>query len=421
MASQPPAATMGQGPTTSKGPSTSTNKLKNGVRGFTPAWFTITIGTGIVSNCFTNLPFGQMTSGVRFVAVFALFFNILLFSVFTFVSLVRFVIWPKQVSKTINHPTHSLYFSTVPMAATTIINVTLNLVYNGFHYGNKAFVYGVWAFWWVNVAVTLWTSFGLIHTLTTVHRHSFEQLTSLTIYPSLPLAATASSGPLLAVSLAPFNLDHALVSIAFGAVLEVFGLSLLVMLTTMYFYRLVVHGYPEGAAVVSMALMISGFAQPGVTMCYLGQVSIVVFPLKDSGSPLLQLNSFGPAMYAFSIAIAFGLWATTTMWLVFIVLAVQRTARQGMLPFQLPFWSMIFPIGIYAILTILLSRNFDSPFLRVYGFILCIMTTLLWLLAFFRTLRTIPQAGIFDNMTLESTGREVLKDPRRVDAYLIPL
>jgi tellurite resistance protein TehA-like permease len=102
---------------------------------------------------------------VRFVAAFLLFFNILLFCVFTFVSLIRLGIWPKQVSKTINHPTHSLYFSTVPMAATTIINVTTNLVYNGFHYGDKAFVYGIWAVWWVNVAATLWCSFGLIHTL----------------------------------------------------------------------------------------------------------------------------------------------------------------------------------------------------------------------------------------------------------------
>jgi hypothetical protein len=33
-----------------------------------------------------------------------------------------------------------------------------------------------------------------------------------------------------------------------------------------------------------------------------------------------------------------------------------------------------------------------------------ITTTSLWLLAFLRTLRTIPQAGIFDNMTLESVN-----------------
>ena len=51
------------------------------------------------------------------------------------------------------------------MAATTLINVTINLVHNGYHYGDKAFIYGIWAVWWVNVAATLWISFGLIHTL----------------------------------------------------------------------------------------------------------------------------------------------------------------------------------------------------------------------------------------------------------------
>lgn len=118
-----------------------------------------------MSNCFTNFPYAQTSQGIRFVASFALFFNLLLFCVFTFVSLVRFVIWPQQVSKTINHPTHSLYFSTVPMAATTLINVTVNLVHNGYKYGDKSFVYGLWSVWWINVAATLWIAFGLIHTL----------------------------------------------------------------------------------------------------------------------------------------------------------------------------------------------------------------------------------------------------------------
>jgi len=258
--------------------------------------------------------------------------------------------------------------------------------------------------WWINVVVTIWCSFGLIHTLMTVHKHSFEQLTAVSLYPALPLTATASSGPLIAVALAPFNIRYAMISIGFGFVLEVVGLSLLLMLTTMYFYRLVVHGYPTGTAVVSMFLTISGFAQPGVTMVFMGQAFLAIFPLKNSGSTLLAMDAFGPTMYVLCLAVALCLWAATTMWLGFVILAVQRTARQGMLPYNLPFWSLIFPVGIYAILTILLYRNLNSGFFRVYATILCVTTTLLWLLAFFRTLGTIPQAGIFDNMTLESVN-----------------
>lgn len=51
------------------------------------------------------------------------------------------------------------------MAATTLINVTINLVHNGYKYGDKSFVYGLWSVWWINVAATLWIAFGLIHTL----------------------------------------------------------------------------------------------------------------------------------------------------------------------------------------------------------------------------------------------------------------
>lgn len=165
------------------------------------------------------------------------------------------------------------------------------------------------------------------------------------MYPALPLGAAASTGPLIAVALAPYSMNHALISIAFGVVLEVFALAFLFMLTTMYFYRLIVHGYPGGASVVSMFLTISGFAQPGVTMVYLGQVFHDLFPLQHSNSPLLTLPGFGDTMYALCIAWAMCLWAATTMWLGFTILAVQRVARQGMLPFKLPFWSLIFPIA----------------------------------------------------------------------------
>lgn len=132
----------------------------------------------------------------------------------------------------------------------------------------------------------------------------------MNLYPALPLAATASTGPLIAVALAPYSLSHALISIAFGIVLEVFALSFLFMLTTMYFYRLIVHGYPGGASVVSMFLTISSFAQPGVTMVYLGQVFHDLFPLQNSNSPFLTLPGFGDTMYALCIAWAMCLWST---------------------------------------------------------------------------------------------------------------
>ncbi|KAI0320789.1 voltage-dependent anion channel-domain-containing protein [Amylostereum chailletii] len=369
------------------------------LRGFTPAWFTITIGTGILSNVFTNFPYGRETSGVRFVAALFLFFNLLLFAVFTLISLLRLAVYPKQVSRTLNSPVHAVYFSTVPMAATTLINVTLNLVYNGYRYGGASFVYGIWVVWWINVAATLFCSYGLVHTMATVHESSFEQLTAVTTYPALPLCATASSGPLIAVALHPFNAEHALISIAVSAVLQIMGLSLLFMLTTVYFYRMIVHGYPEGTGgtgVVSMFLALSGFAQPGVTMVFMGQAFRDIFPYQNSASDLLSNPMISPVMYIFCLVVAFSLWTVATMWLILIGLAVQDVARKGMLPLKLPFWSLIFPMGIYTILTILLYRNFNSTFLRVYSAITGVCTVILWALAFFLTLRTIPNGGIFD-------------------------
>ncbi len=68
-------------------------------------------------------------------------------------------------------------------------------------------------------------------------------------------------------------------------------------------------------------------------------------------------------------------WAAATWWIPFlIILAVWRYAvRKDRLQYEPQFWSMVFPLGMYAVATLELSRAEALPFLptiaQVFGFI----------------------------------------------------
>ena len=91
------------------------------VRNFTPSWFAVIMGTGIVSILLHNLPYNGDWLYWISVAVFAL--NVALFLLFTFISIVRYTVYPEIWFAMIRHPAQSLFIGTFPMGLATIINM----------------------------------------------------------------------------------------------------------------------------------------------------------------------------------------------------------------------------------------------------------------------------------------------------------
>jgi Voltage-dependent anion channel len=91
------------------------------VRNFTPSWFSVTMGTGIVSILLHNLPYNGDWLYWISVVIFAL--NVALFILFTFISVVRYAVYPEIWLAMIRHPAQSLFIGTFPMGLATIINM----------------------------------------------------------------------------------------------------------------------------------------------------------------------------------------------------------------------------------------------------------------------------------------------------------
>ncbi|KAH0437320.1 major facilitator family transporter [Colletotrichum camelliae] len=123
------------------------------VRNFTPSWFAVTMGTGIVSILLHNLPYNTtwISHGLA-VAFFVL--NVGLFAVFTGITVLRYALYPEIWKAMVIHPAQSMFLGCFPMGFATIINMMIFVCAPD--WGNWV-VSWAWGFWWLDAALSLAT------------------------------------------------------------------------------------------------------------------------------------------------------------------------------------------------------------------------------------------------------------------------
>ncbi|KAI0051902.1 C4-dicarboxylate transporter/malic acid transport protein, partial [Auriscalpium vulgare] len=370
-------------------------------RHFTPAWFAMNMGVGVISILFANFPYGPQTAPMKALSAVFFFLNIFLFLLFLAASLSRYILFPDVWGLMLAHPMQSLYLGCFPMGAVTLINVAVTLFYGEYGFGGNAFLYTLWGLWWLDVAVSCLCCWGLVHVMSTIHEQSLKTMTSIWLLPVVTLIVASSSGGTLALALHPLSETHALVTITASIFLVAIGLTLAFMILTLYLLRLIVHGPPPGASVVSSFVPLGPMGQAGFSVLLIGQALRGFLPVQGSTSLFLGDARVGEIVYVACVCIAFVLWALATMWLAFALLGIQNVVRRTRFPFRIPFWGMIFPNGVYANLTISLYRTFDVRFFRIFGAIYAGITFVLFVAVFTTTVYMVYNGIIFVAPCLE--------------------
>jgi tellurite resistance protein TehA-like permease len=240
-------------------------------------------------------------------------------------------------------------------------------------------------------------------------------MTTMWLLPVVTLVVASSSGGVVAGALEKYSPIHALISSTTAVFLVTIGLSLALMILTVYVARLMIHGLPSGAMVLSAFLPLGPMGQAGFSVLLIGQNFKSLFPFQsDSGnSDFLRSSTSGDIVCNICICISFLLWCIASMWILYALLAVQDIVRRGRFPFKLPWWGLVFPNvrfllslllvwskdhsqGVYANLTINLATAFDSRFFRVFGAIYAIGTFILWVFITTRTLAMVYDRTIFE-------------------------
>ncbi|KAI0046066.1 hypothetical protein FA95DRAFT_1542977 [Auriscalpium vulgare] len=366
------------------------------VRDFTPAWFSVIMGTGIVDSLLINFPYGNPSVTFRTLSAIVFALNFILFCMFTAISIFRYIVFPNIWGMLVRNSVNSMYLATFPLGANTLITVAVNLIYKQYHFGGRHFLYTVWALWLVGLAISSICCWGLMHMMIVHQDHEFSRLTSITLLPTVPLTVASATGANLALALLPISPRVALVTATLSAFSLVVGVAMLFLLMGIYLFKIIIHGNPPGMLVVSTFLPIAACAQPSYSVLLIGQVFRQLIPVQGNTSFFLSTPAVGEIVFAMCVCLGFALWAMTTMWAVFTILAVQHEFRKGLPPFKLPWWSAIFPMGTYANSSIQLYRDLDAGFFRVFGSIIAAITWAMWLSMFISTLYMIYMNQMFE-------------------------
>ncbi|KAG9092982.1 Plasma membrane sulfite pump involved in sulfite metabolism [Ceratobasidium sp. UAMH 11750] len=262
------------------------------------------------------------------------------------------------------------------MGFATIINAALN-VQQGYGLGGQPFLYCLWGLWWFDSALSLLIYFLMLYTMITRHNHSIKALSAIWLLPTVTPIVPSTTGALLARAILPFSTHYATITVIFAAVLLFLGLGVTFMILPLYTFRLITEGLPPNTLITSKFIPVGPCGQAGAAFIIMGQVFAQLAEQQTNKTGLL-LSSPQPWLLL-GVFCGFFLWTFGIWWMMLSVVAIVETFKSNRPKFAVGFWGMVFPLGVYAFLTLQLAQMFDSSFFRIVAAILSIIVFSLWL------------------------------------------
>ena len=368
-------------------PFTQLGQRHNIIRQFTPNWFTVSMGTGVVALIISEFPMikaltWQLGTGLWY-------FNILLFVLFTVLYGLRWAFYPHEAKQIFQHPSMSLFLGTIPMALATILNGFLK--YGQPIYGDTA-VQIAQTLWYANIVLALLVAWAVPFAMYRHQEHALQQMTAVWLLPIVACEVAASSGGLLLGHLAA---DTHAVAILLGSYV-VWGVSVLpaFAILTILMLRLVLHKLPEKEWAISSWLALGPIGTAALALLVLGHQA----PTLMASLGLAQLGQLfqQAGILASLILLGFGLW-----WLGIALLTTLHHAKQD-LPFNLGWWGLTFPLGVYTLAILTLAQQLNLAFLYAVGYAFAAILMLLWSLVATKTAHGFYQGHLFFSPCLKT-------------------
>ena len=368
-------------------PFTQLGQRHNIIRQFTPNWFTVSMGTGVVALIVSEFPMlkaltWQLGTGLWY-------FNILLFVLFSVLYGLRWAFYPHEAKQIFQHPSMSLFLGTIPMALATILNGFLK--YGQPIYGDTA-VQIAQTLWYADVVLALLVAWAVPFAMYRHQEHALQQMTAVWLLPIVACEVAASSGGLLLGHLAA---DTHAVAILLGSYV-LWGVSVLpaFAILTILMLRLVLHKLPEKELAVSSWLALGPIGTAALALLVLGNQA----PTLMASLGLAQLGQFfqQAGILASLILLGFGLW-----WLGIALLTTLHHAKQD-LPFNLGWWGLTFPLGVYTLAILTLAQQLNLAFLYAVGYAFATILMLLWSLVATKTAQGFYQGHLFFSPCLKT-------------------
>ena len=357
------------------------------VRQFTPNWFAMTMGTGIVFLILLALPF---QFPLQHTLAYGLWLaDSVFYATFLTLFVARLLCFPDTVKPMLDHPVQSMFLGAIPMGLIPIVNgLTL---FGPALFGPSALSLAE-CLWWGDAALAVVVACLVPYRMFTTQQHSTEQMTAVWLLPVVAPEVAASSAGVLAPHLAA---PAAQLMLATGYVLWAISVPLAFAILTIVFLRLVLHKLPHQNMAASSWLTLGPIGTGALGLLVLGQAA----PAAFAGSALAQA-----AAVARDLGLLGGLlmWGVGIWWLLIAIVLTLRYWRAG-LSFNLGWWGFTFPLGVYTSATFALYRQTHFLAFAAIGTVLALALLAFWLLVVSNTFKGMWRGNLFCAPCLANT------------------
>ncbi|KAG6837699.1 hypothetical protein H0H93_003501 [Arthromyces matolae] len=191
-------------------------------------------------------------------------------------------------------------------------------------------------------------------------------MASVWVLPMVTLIVASSTGGLLAAALIKHSIYYALITTGVSVTALIMGLSLAIMILTVYLTRLILHGPPDPSLILSAFITLGPLGQGGYSLLLTGQNLSILLPIH-LGDVFPNAALTGQLLYCACFSGAWILWAMGIAWTSISVLSVYAVMRSQRVPFAIAYWGLIFPTGVFGLLSAQLGEVLDSPFFHYFG------------------------------------------------------
>ncbi|SFW45571.1 MULTISPECIES: TDT family transporter [Pseudomonas] len=341
------------------------------IRQFTPNWFAVIMGTGVLALALAQWPAAM--PGLHALGEGLWVFNTLLFVVFALMYMARWVLFFDEARRIFGHSTVSMFFGTIPMGLATLIN---GLLLFGLPRWGEGVVTVAEVLWWIDVAMSLACGVLIPFLMFTRQEHRIDQMTAVWLLPVVAAEVAAASGGLLAPHLA--DVHSQLIMLVTSYVLWAFSLPVAFSILTILLLRMALHKLPHESMAASSWLALGPIGTGALGMLLLGSDAPLIF--AANGLPGVGEIAAGLGLVAGITLWGFGFW-----WMLMALLITARYLRGG-IPFNLGWWGFTFPLGVFALTTLKLADLLKLDFFSAFGGVLVAMLAVMWLIVGRRTL-----------------------------------
>ncbi len=358
------------------------------IRHFTPNWFAMTMGTGVLALVLVHLPW--QLPGLYALAEGLWLFGVALFALFSLLFVLRLALFRETLWPMLLHPVQSMFLGAIPMGLAVLLK---GLLLFGVPRWGEAVYALAHALWWLDAALALLGALLVPYLMFTRQNHALEKLTAVWLLPIIAPEVAASTAGSLAPHLAAADAQQLLVV---GFVLWGVSLSLAFSLITLVLLRLALHKLPDTDFAATSWLPLGPLATGCLGLLSMGQAA----PAAFVGTPLA-----GAAELARDLGLLGGLalWGAGLWWLVIASLFTRHYIRDNM-PFNLGWWGFTFPLGVFTLATFELQALTGLACFALIGLVLTVQLSAVWSLVLSRTLAGVWHGELFQAPCMAGPG-----------------